>query len=92
MARAKATVTLDRQKVDAARALVGARSISETLDIALDRLIRAEGLRRDVAAYRGFPLQPEELGVADLPVVLDLDDADVDYDALYGARKKKKKK
>jgi hypothetical protein len=87
MAREKATVTLDRRKVNAARALVRGKSISETLDIALDRLIRAEQLRHDVAAYARTPLGPDELAVADLPVELDLDDRDVDYDALYGGRK-----
>jgi hypothetical protein len=87
MAREKATVTLDRQKVNAAKALIRARSISETLDVALDRLIRDEQLRRDIAAYTGKPLGPDELAVTDLPVELDLDDSDVDYDALYGARR-----
>jgi hypothetical protein len=82
-ARRKATVTLDREKVETARALIRARSISETLDVALARLISSERLRRDVAAYARDPLQAREQGVADLPVELDLDDADIDYDALY---------
>jgi len=86
MAREKVTVTLDRQKVTAAQALIRARSISETLDAALDRLIRDEQLRRDVAAYAREPLASEELAFADLPVELDLDDDDVDYNALYGRR------
>jgi hypothetical protein len=42
-------------------------------------------LRRDVAVYTREPLGPDELVIADLPVELDLDDADVDYNALYGA-------
>lgn len=87
MAREKATVTLDRRKANAARALLRARSLSETLDIALDRLIRSEQLRRDVAAYAGQPLGSRERAVGDLPVDLDLGDADVDYEALYGRRK-----
>jgi hypothetical protein len=84
MARVKATVTLDRAKVATAQALLETKSISETLDVALDRLIRGERLRRDVAAYTREPLGPDELVIADLPAELDLDDADVDYDALYG--------
>jgi post-segregation antitoxin (ccd killing protein) len=84
MAREKATVTLDREKVNAARALIHGKSISETLDVALDRLIRAERLRRDVAAYAREPLSAEEVAVGDLPVELDLGDEDVDYDELYG--------
>ena len=87
MARGKATITLDRQKVDTARALLGTRSISQTVDVALDRLIRSERLRHDVAAYLREPLAPGELAIADLPVELDLDDADVDYDEIYGGRR-----
>jgi hypothetical protein len=87
MAREKVTVTLDRRKLSAARTLIQGKSNSATLDEALDRLIRAERLRHDVAAYRRTPLRADELGVAELPVELDLDDQDVDYDALYGGRK-----
>lgn len=89
MAREKATITLDREKVDAARALIRAKTVSATIDAALDRLIRTEQLRRDVAAYAKTPLDAQELAVADLPVQLDLDDADVDYDALYGKTKRR---
>jgi hypothetical protein len=87
MAREKATVTLDRRKADLARALIRARSISETIDVALDRLIRSAQLRHDVATYARVPLTKVELLVADLPVEFDLDDDDVDYDALYGKRR-----
>jgi hypothetical protein len=52
--------------------------------MALTRLVAAERLRRDVEAYTGQPLTDGELAVGDLPVSFDLDDADVDYDALYG--------
>ena len=83
MAREKATVTLDRRKADVARSLVRAKSLSETIDIALDRLIRAEKLRRDVAAYAAKPMSDDELAVADLPVAFDLGDEDVDYEATY---------
>lgn len=80
----KATVTLDRDKVEEARILVGGRSMSDVIDVALDRLIRSERLRRDVSAYTRRPLDEQELGVADLPVSFDLGDDDVDYDSLYG--------
>ena len=40
-------------------------------------------LRRDIEAYQHFPATDEELAVADLPVAFDIEDADVDYDALY---------
>ena len=87
MAREKATITIDRGKLETAKALIGARSTSDTIDVALDRLIRGEQLRRDVTAYARQPSTPEELAVADLPVELDLDDGDVDYDAIYGKRR-----
>lgn len=87
MAREKSTITLDRVKVDTARSLIRATSISETIDVALDRLIRGEQLRRDVAAYMATPSGADELAVADLPVELDLDDDEVDYDAVYGGRR-----
>lgn len=87
MAREKATITLDRAKVDTARSLIHAASISETVDVALDRLIRSEQLRRDVAAYTTHPPAADELAVTDLPVEFDLDDDEVDYDALYGTRR-----
>jgi len=86
MARDKATITLDREKVARAAALIGARTTSSVIDLALDRLIRAEELRRDIAAYAHSPLDDTELALADLPVEFDLDDDDVDYDAIYGDR------
>jgi hypothetical protein len=87
MAREKVTVTLERSKADAAKGLIRAKSLSETIDIALDRLIRAERLRRDVAAYTSRPLTDEELAVADMPVSFDLGDEDVDYEAIYGRKR-----
>jgi post-segregation antitoxin (ccd killing protein) len=87
MARQKATITVDRDKLETAKALIGAGSISETIDVALSRLIRAEQLRRDVAAYAREPFTADELGFADLSVELDLGDDDVDYDKLYGKRR-----
>ncbi|MBI2777520.1 MAG: hypothetical protein HYX57_09725 [Chloroflexi bacterium] len=54
------------------------------IDLALDRVIRAEELRRDVAAYARRPVDEHDLAVADLPVEFDLDDDEIDYDAIYG--------
>jgi hypothetical protein len=65
MAKEKVTITLDRAKAEAARGLVGAASTSEVIDIALERLLRAERLRRDVEAYRRFPQTVEERAVAE---------------------------
>jgi hypothetical protein len=86
MAKEKATITLDRAKVEAARALVGGRSVSEVIDVALGHLIRSEQLRRDVETYSRHPPTADEIVLGDLDVTLDLDDDGVDYDADYGAR------
>ena len=74
---------LDREKAARAAALIGQKNTSEIIDIALDHLIRAEELRRDIAAYARRPLDEEEIALTALPVEFDLDDADVDYEALY---------
>jgi hypothetical protein len=87
MAREKATVTIDRDKLERARALIEVRTMSETIDVALDRLIRSEQLRHDVAAYARKPMTSEELELSNMPLDLDLDDDDVDYEALYGDRR-----
>ncbi len=84
MAKEKATITVDRAKVEAARALLGGRPVSEVIDVALGRLIRSERLRRDVEAYTRRPPTAEESTLGDLPVTFDLDDLDVDYEAEYG--------
>ncbi|MEX2184799.1 MAG: hypothetical protein WEC14_10155 [Chloroflexota bacterium] len=84
MARGKATITLDRAKVARAGALIGGGTMSGVIDLALDRVIRAEELRRDIAAYARSPVDEDELAIADLPVEFDLGDDDIDYDAIYG--------
>jgi hypothetical protein len=82
MAKDKATITLDRAKATTARALLGAHSTSEVIDVALDRLIRAERLRADVAAYRRVPPTRDEVDLAALGDIGALAD-DTDWDALY---------
>lgn len=85
MAKEKATITVDPGKVEEARSLVGARSTSALIDVALDRLIRAERLRRDVAAYRATPPTDAELALAELAATGQLDD-NTDWAALYSDR------
>lgn len=85
MARDKVTITLDRDKVAKAASLIGERTMSDVVDVALDRLIHAEELRRDIATYASIPFGVDELAVADLAVEFDLADEHVDYEALYGA-------
>jgi len=82
MAKEKVTITLDRAKANQARALVAARSTSETIDLALDRLIDAERLRRDIAAYRRIPPTAPETAIALLGDASGLAD-ETDWEALY---------
>lgn len=82
MVKEKATITLDRKKAEEARILVGAESTSAAVDVALDRLIRLERLRRDIVAYRATPSSDEELVLAELAGEGLLDD-DTDWAALY---------
>lgn len=81
MARDKVTITMSRDKAAIARSLTGAGSTSEVIDIALDRLIRAERVRQDVAAYRRIPQTAPELALADASDS-DLGD-ETDWEALY---------
>ena len=82
MARQKATITLDRDKASAARALLGVGSTSEAIDVALDRLIHAEQLQADIAAYRSVPPTSDEVALASFGAAGTLGD-DTDWDALY---------
>ena len=82
MAKDKVTITLDRSKAADARALVGAASTSEVIDIALERLIRAERKAKDVAAYRRTPPTQAEVDLAltgDLGSLAD----ETDWEGLY---------
>jgi hypothetical protein len=83
MAREKATITVDRTKVETVRAFTGARSTSQAIDLALSELIRAEQLRRDVEAYAKVPPTEDDIALAlTRPDWDDLAD-DTDWSALY---------
>jgi Arc/MetJ family transcription regulator len=82
MAREKATITLDREKAARARAIAGVGTTSEVVDLALDHLIRAERLRKDIAAYLGTPATQAEVDLALIADNGELAD-DTDWDALY---------
>ena len=81
MVKEKVTITLDRSKAESARSLVGAGSTSEVVDNALDRLIRTERLRRDLAASRRMPPTGAEAELALLDAA-DVDDS-TDWELLY---------
>ena len=82
MAKEKATITLDRAKAAAARAVAGASSTSEVIDVALDQLIRLGRLRADIAAYSQQPPTEAEVALALLADTSGLAD-DTDWETLY---------
>lgn len=83
MTKHRTTITVERHKVDEARRLTGAASTSAAIDVALDRLIRTERLRRDVAAYAITPPTDEEIALAAVTPTWDAIADDTDWDALY---------
>ena len=81
MAKEKATITVDRAKLTEARALLGVKSGSAAIDIALSELILRARLRRDIEAYTRVPTTDQEIALGDLPADWsDLAD-DTDWDA-----------
>ncbi len=83
MAKHKATIAVDRERVEEVRRLTGAPSTSAAIDLALRALIRAERLRHDVAAYGVAGATENEVAVARAtPDWADLAD-DTDWDAAY---------
>lgn len=76
---------LDRGKAEQVRVLTSSPSISDAVEVALDRYLADEALRSDVAAYLQTPLTADELALMRVPAQLDLEDDQIDYDAIYGA-------
>ena len=65
MAKEKATITVDRAKLAEARALLGARSASAAIDIALSDVIRRARIRRDIEAYTKVPQTDDETALGE---------------------------
>lgn len=83
MTKWKTTISVERSKIDQAQQMTGAGTISATVDIALDRLIRSERLRRDIAAYAATPPTEEEAALATIdPDWSNLTD-DTDWESVY---------
>jgi hypothetical protein len=83
MPKQKTTGTVERRKVDEVQRLTGAASTSAAIDLALDRLIRTERLRRDIVAYTGAPPSEDEIALGTItPAWTDLGD-ETDWAALY---------
>jgi len=88
MSKTKASVSLDPAKVAQARELCGVATLSELIDVALQRLIVEELERRHAAGYLRLPpghdddawaeVQRDSSGIAD----------DVDWATLYGVPQK----
>jgi hypothetical protein len=83
MAKEKATITVDRSKLEEARAAIGATSASETIDVALSELLRRSRRRRDVEAYSRDPLTEEESAIAGMAVDWSALADDTDWEALW---------
>lgn len=84
MPKEKLSITVDRGKIDRARELVEARSVSDLIDVALTRLIQDELERQHVDGYVRRPPGLEERAWADRTQASpDLAD-DVDWAELYG--------
>ena len=83
MTKWKTTISIDRGKVEEAKRLTGAASVSATVDLALDRLLRAERLRRDLAAYEATPPTDAELALAAIPPRWDVLADETDWEELY---------
>jgi hypothetical protein len=85
MAKEKATITVDRAKLDEARAVLGAPTASAAIDAALTEVIARARLRRDLEAYARTRPNDEEAALADVrPDWSDLAD-DTDWDAEWPA-------
>jgi hypothetical protein len=81
MAKEKATITVDRAKLDEARAALGVDSSSAAIDIALSEVVRRARLRRDIQAYTKMRPTDEEIAIGQtLPDWAGLAD-DTDWDA-----------
>lgn len=84
MPKTKASVSLDPAKVARARELLGAATLSELIDVALDRLIVGELERRHVAGYRRHPPEDDEDGWAEIQRNPSEVADEVDWAHLYG--------
>jgi hypothetical protein len=82
MAKEKATITVDREKLSVARAMLGVPSASAAIDVALSELIHRHRLRNDLKAYAATPPTAEESAISAASPNWDdlLDDTDWDAD------------
>lgn len=84
MARSKATITVDRDLLHQVQGVVGRTNASDTIDLALRELLKAERIRRDIAAYETAPPTADEIALTSYVSAshADLTD-DTDWEALF---------
>ena len=64
IAKEKATITVDHEKLTRVRAMVGAPSASAVTDVALSELVHRRRLREDLKAYTAAPTTVAEAALA----------------------------
>lgn len=84
MAKTKVSVTVDPAKVAQARQLLDVASLSQLVDIAIDRLIVDELERRHAAGYLAHPTDADEVAWAEAERDPTQIADDVDWARLYG--------
>lgn len=84
MAKVKVSVTLDPVKLARARELVEVATLSQLLDMAIDRLIVDELERRHAGGYLAHPPEADEVAWAELARDPTQIADDVDWARLYG--------
>jgi Arc/MetJ family transcription regulator len=82
MTKRKTSITVDPEKAARAERLLGTANFSETVDRALDALIRQERRRLDLEAYAATPETPDERAL--MGTTLSGVDDDTDWSELYG--------
>lgn len=81
MAKEKATITVDREKLSEARTMLGVNSASAAIDVALSELVRRLRLRSDMEAYARTPPTAEEAALASASPDWDALSDDTDWDS-----------
>ena len=85
MAKSKLSISVDQEKLDRAQALVPTESVSELIDVALQRLIDQERERQHVKGYLRKPASGSVVRLAEVP--RQPFDDDIDWAALYKVRR-----
>lgn len=85
MAKRKATITLDDDKLDQVREMLGGDTVSGTIDKALAQLIRQARNERDAKIYARIPLTEDELSLRSYRKrrYRELPDDGVDWEEVY---------